>query len=97
MRITKPLTPLTLCTVRPFVANGAHTVAIGAGAMAVAKRVKALCDRDVALGSLPATITHTGALVVLAVAAAQHWACRWRNREREGERFNPVHEERKNN
>lgn len=72
---------LTLCTVRPFVANGAHAVAIGAGAVAVAKRVKALRDRDIALRSLPATVTHTGALVVLAVAAAQHWASRWRDRE----------------
>lgn len=66
-----------LCTVLPFVANGAHTVSISAGAMAAAKRVYALRDRDVALGSFPAAVTHTGALVVLAVAAAQHWACRF--------------------
>lgn len=94
MRIAKPLTPLTLRTVRPLVANRAHTVAVSAGAVAVAKRVKALRDRDIALRSLPAAVTHTGALVVLAIAAAQHWACRWRNRERE---IKPCAQKKKNN
>lgn len=79
------LTPLTLCTALPFVADRAHTVAVGAGAVAAAKRVDALCDGDITLGSLPAAVAHTGALVVLAVAAAQHWARRWGNGER-GER-----------
>lgn len=87
-RIITPLTllSLTLSTALPFVANGAHTVAVSAGAVAAAKRVDALCDRDVALGSLPAAVTHTGALVVLAIATAQHWAGRWRNREGGGGR-----------
>lgn len=71
---------LTLCTVRPLVADGAHAVSIGAGAVAAAKRVYALRDGDVALGSLPATVTHTGTLVVLAVAAAEHRASSWRRR-----------------
>lgn len=82
--ITRPLTlpPLTLCTARPFVADGAHAVAISAGAVAAAKRVDALRDGDITLGSFPAAVTHTGALVVLAVATAQHRACRWRKRRR---------------
>lgn len=82
LRNTTPLTPLTLCTALPFVADGAHTVAISAGAVAATKRVDALRDGDITLGSLPAAVTHTGALVVLAVAAAQHWARRWKNGER---------------
>lgn len=73
---------LTLCTVLPFVADGAHAVAVSAGAVAAAKRVDALRDGDIALGPLPATVTHAGALVVLAIAAAQHWARRWRKGER---------------
>ncbi len=83
MRITTPSTrsPLTLCTALPFVADGAHAVAVGAGAVAAAKGVDALRDGDITLGSLPAAVTHTGALVVLAVATAQHRARRWRNRE----------------
>lgn len=86
MRITTPLTlpPLTLCTVLPFVADGAYTVAVGAGAVAAAKRVDALRDGDITLGSLPAAVTHTGALVVLAVATAQHRARRWRSGEKGG-------------
>lgn len=87
---------LTLCTALPFVADGAHAVAIGAGAVAAAKRVDALRDGDVALGSLPAAVAHTGALVVLAVATAQHRAGRCRNGEREGRgRLNSVHDKRK--
>ena len=79
-RITTPLTlpPLTLCTALPFVADGAHAVAVGAGAVAAAKGVDALRDGDIALGSLPAAVAHTGALVVLAIATAQHRARRWR-------------------
>lgn len=72
---------LTLSTALPFVADGAHTVAVSARAVAAAKRVDALRDGDVALGSFPAAVTHTGAFVVLAVAATQHWARHWRNRE----------------
>lgn len=90
--ITPPA--LTLCTVWPFVTDGAHAVSISAGAVAAAKRVYALCDRDVAFGSFPAAVTHTGALVVLAVAAAQHRACRCRNRETE--RLNPAHKNKPN-
>lgn len=80
---------LTFCTVLPLVADGAHTVAVGAGAVAAAEGVNALRDGDVALGPLPAAVTHTGALVVLAIAAAQHWARGWwgnkyRQREMEG-------------
>lgn len=71
---------LTLSTALPFVADGAHTVAVGACAVAAAKRVDALRDEDVTLGSFPAAVTHTGAFVVLAVAAAQHGTSRWRNR-----------------
>lgn len=71
---------LTLSTALPFVANGADTVAISAGAMAAAKRVDALRDRDVTLRSLPAAVTHTGALVILAVATAQHRACSWKDK-----------------
>lgn len=71
---------LTLSTALPFVADGAHTVAVGACAVAVAKRVDALRDGDVTLGSFPAAVAHTGAFVILAVAAAQHGARRWRNR-----------------
>lgn len=71
---------LTLSTAQPFVANGADTVAISAGAMAAAKRVDALRDRDVTLRSLPAAVTHTGALVILAVATAQHRACSWKDK-----------------
>lgn len=80
--ITENINPpaLTLCAVLPFVANGAHAVSISAGAVAAAERVYALRDGDVALGSFPAAVTHTGALVVLAVAAAQHRARRWRSR-----------------
>lgn len=78
--ITPPplLMALTLCTVLAFVANWAHTVPISAGAVPTAKWVYALRDRDIALGAFPAAVAHTGALVVLAVAAAQHWARRWR-------------------
>ena len=65
---------LTFCTTLPFVANGAHAVSIGAGAMATAKGVYALRHRDITLRAFPAAITHTGALVVLAVATAQHGA-----------------------
>lgn len=90
--ITPPA--LTLCTVWPFVTDGAHAVSISAGAVAAAKRIYALCDRDVTFGSFPAAVTHTGALVVLAVAAAQHWACRCRNREME--RLNPAHKNKPN-
>lgn len=75
---------LTLRTVWPLVADGANAVSIGAGAVAAAKRFDALRDGDVALGSLPATVTHTGTLVVLAIAAAQHRASSWR-RGRENE------------
>lgn len=78
------LLSLTLCTVHSFVADGAHTIAVGAGAMAAAKRVDALCDGDIALRALPATVAHTGALVVLAVATAEHRARRWRSTDREG-------------
>lgn len=74
---------LTLSTALPFVADGAHAVAVGARAVAAAKRVDALRDGDVALGSFPAAVTHTGAFVVLAVAATQHGARRWRNRGQE--------------
>lgn len=66
--------------------------------MAAAKGVDALRDGDIALGSLPATVAHTGALVVLAVATAQHRARRWRRGEGEGkggERLNPEHDRRK--
>lgn len=78
MRIITQLTlpSLTLSTALPFVANGTHAIAISAGAVAAAKGVNALRNRDIALGSLPATVAHTGALVVLAVATAQHWAGR---------------------
>lgn len=84
---------LTLCTVRPLVADGAHAVSIGAGAVAAAKRVYALRDGDVALGSLPATVTHTGTLVVLAVAAAQHRASSWRRRRENEEEGGGEEEE----
>lgn len=89
---------LTLCTVLPFVANGTHAVAIGAGAVAAAKRVDALRDGDITLRPFPATVAHTGALVVLAVTAAQHRARRWRNRptttkkKRKQERLKPGNE-----
>lgn len=85
LRNSTPLTRphLTLCTAVPFVADGAHAVAIGAATVAAAKRVDALRDGDIALGPFPAAVTHTGALVVLAVATAQHRARRWRNRRRE--------------
>lgn len=79
-----PAFGLTLSTALPFVADGAHAVAVRAGAVAAAKRVDALCDGDIALRSLPAAVTHAGALVVLAVAAAQHRAGRWRKREGSG-------------
>lgn len=68
--------PLTLCAARPFVADGAHAVAVGAGAVAAAERLDALRDGDVALGPLPAAVAHAGALVVLAVTAAKHRARR---------------------
>lgn len=62
--------------------------------MAAAKRVDALRDGDVTLGPFPAAVTHTGALVVLAITAAQHWARRWRNRGIEirmkGEKLNHL-------
>jgi len=70
--------PLTHGTAGPFVADGADAVAVGAGAVAAAQRVDALRDGHVALGPLPAAVAHAGALVVLAVAAAQHRARRWR-------------------
>lgn len=82
---------LTLSTALAFVADGAHTVAIGACAVAAAKRVNALRDWDVTLGSFPAAVTHTGAFVVLAVAAAQHGARRWRNRGEAKGRRSTVH------
>lgn len=75
-----PAFGLTLSAALPFVADGAHAVAVRAGAVAAAKRVDALCDGNIALGSFPAAVTHAGALVVLAVAAAQHRAGRWRKR-----------------
>lgn len=66
--------------------------------MAAAKMVDALRDRDIALWSLPAAVTHTGALVVLAVATAQHRAGRWRNREgEEGAQIKPCAQQKKNN
>lgn len=68
---------LTLGAARPLVADGADAVAVGAGAVAAAQRVDALRDGDVALGPLPAAVAHAGALVVLAVAAAQHRAGGW--------------------
>lgn len=68
---------LTLCTVLSFVANGAHTVSISAGAVAAAERVYALRGRDIALRPFPAAVTHTGAFVVLAIAAAQHRTSGW--------------------
>lgn len=71
---------LTLSAALPFVADGAHAVAVGAGAVAAAERVDALRDGDVALGPFPAAVAHAGAFVVLAVAAAQHGARRWRDR-----------------
>lgn len=77
MILTKLTCLLTLCTALPFVANRAHAVSISAGPMAAAKRVYALGDRDITLGSFPAAVTNTGALVVLAIAAAQHRACSW--------------------
>lgn len=82
---------LTLSTALAFVADGAHTVAVGARAVAAAKRVDALRDGDVTLGSFPAAVTHTGAFVVLAVAAAQHGARRWRNRGEANSRHLTVH------
>lgn len=87
---------LTLCTVLAFVANRAHAVPIGAGAVPAAKRVYTLRDRDVTLGAFPAAVAHTGALVVLAVAAAQHWARRWREKKKKNEeRLHPVQKKKK--
>lgn len=76
---------LTLGAALALVADGADAVAVSAGAVAAAQRVDALRDGDVALGPLPAAVAHAGALVVLAVAAAQHRAGRWR-KDRESER-----------
>jgi hypothetical protein len=67
-------TMLTFLTVLPFVARGAHTVPVNAGAVATAGRVDALIHGDVTLGAFPATVALARSFGVLSVSTAQDGA-----------------------
>lgn len=65
-----PAEALTFLTVLAFVASGADTVAINAGAVAPAGRIDALIHGHITLGAFPAAVALACPFRVLSIPAA---------------------------
>lgn len=72
----------TFFAVFPFVAGVADAGSHDACSTAAARDVDALVGGNVALGPLPAAVTHAATFKVLTIPTAEHWTGRFKTKSR---------------